>query len=124
VNVLSLRELPEPMWISQLPSSAAIPNEVGEGLWSVTRTADELSVISTIAYGKSEGPWVAFRVVGQLDFSLTGVVSSLTQPLAEADVSVFVLSTFDTDYLLVREETKSRACEAWRSAGFALDLVR
>lgn len=123
MNVLSLRELPERLWISRLSASAEVPDEASGSLWSVTRTDDEVSVIGTVAHGRSEGPWIAFRVLGQLDFSLTGVVASLTAPLAEATISVFVLSTFDTDYLLVREETKSDAVAAWRHDGFTVELV-
>jgi len=52
-----------------------------------------------------------------LDFSLTGVLHALTGPLADADISVFVQSTFDTDYILVREEATAAAADAWTAAG-------
>ena len=55
---------------------------------------------------RSEGPFAALRVAGTLDFALTGILASLTAPLAEADVSAFALSTFDTDYLLVPREPR------------------
>lgn len=118
---LILRVLPEDLWISRLPASANIPPEDMSALWSVTRTADELSVVSTVAHDKCEGPWVAFRVVGELDFALTGIVHRLTGPLASAAVSVFVLSTFDTDYLLVRKELQDQARLAWQKAGITVE---
>jgi hypothetical protein len=60
------------------------------------------------------------RVAGRLDFSLAGVLASLLSPLAEAGVSVFAVSTFDTDYLLVREDSLTAALEALRTAGHAI----
>ncbi len=90
-------------------------------LWSITRTHDELSVIcdpSRVPDGiQREGPFSAFVVEGPLDFALTGIVSSLTTPLAEAGVPVLVMATFDTDYLLVRATDVPRAVEAWTAAG-------
>jgi len=74
---------------------------------SVTRTVDELSVVCAEplapAGAKVEEGWRAFKVQGPLDFSLTGVLSSLLGSLAEAKISVFTVATFDTDYILVRE---------------------
>ena len=74
---------------------------------SVTRTADELSIVCEDALApagaKVERGWRAFKVMGPLDFSLTGIIASLTAPLAEAKISVFTVATFDTDYLLVKE---------------------
>jgi hypothetical protein len=69
----------------------------------------------------AERGFVAFEVAGPLDFSLTGVVSSLVAPLAAAEISIFVLSTFETDYLLVRERDHHRAVDALTSAGHSVD---
>jgi hypothetical protein len=76
--------------------------------WSITRTPRELSVVCSeddlppSVEENVERDWRAFEVVGPLPFSLTGVVSSLTAPLAAAGIPVFVVSTYDTDYLLVK----------------------
>jgi hypothetical protein len=74
---------------------------------SVTRTADELSVVCAEslapAGAKVQEGWRAFKVQGPLDFALTGVLSCLLEPLAEAKISVFTVATYDTDYILVRE---------------------
>src|SRR5262249_53205645 len=74
---------------------------------SITRTADELSIVcpqDAVPEGvQSERGWRCLRVVGTMSFSVVGVLASLTVPLAEAGVSIFALSTFDTDYLLLKE---------------------
>jgi hypothetical protein len=67
---------------------------------------------------RSEPNWRAFRVKGPLDFSLTGVLESILKPLSQAGISVFSLSTFDTDYILVREQSLELAKRALQSAGF------
>ena len=64
-----------------------------------------------------EGPFRAFEVQGPLDFSLTGVLSGLLDPLARAGISVFTLSTFDTDWILVSSTSREPAVAALRSAG-------
>lgn len=88
---------------------------------SITRTHDELSLVvpeEVVPAGvRAEGGWRALSVVGPLAFSLTGVLASLAVPLAEAAVPVFVLSTFDTDWLLVPEERVTAAVVALETAG-------
>jgi hypothetical protein len=95
------------------------------GFFSVTRTTDELSVVcpeGLVPDGvKAERGWRALRVDGAIDLSAVGVLAGLTAPLARATVSVFALSTYDTDYLLVKEHDLGRAVEALREAGYALD---
>ena len=65
-----------------------------------------------------EDGWRAFRIVGQLDFSLVGVLSSVTSALAAEGIPVFAVSTFDTDYVLVRSRDLSDAADALRGSGF------
>jgi hypothetical protein len=67
------------------------------------------------------GPWRAFEVAGPLDFALTGILSRLAQPLADAGVSLFAVSTYDTDYVLVRAESAASAVNAWRRAGIEVE---
>lgn len=67
-----------------------------------------------------ETDWRALEVAGPLDFSMVGVMASLTAPLADVDVSVFVVSTYDTDYVLVHAAALERAVEALRAAGHAV----
>jgi len=111
--------------ICRLHHDAPIPAWASSGgFFSITRTADELSVVcpqSFVPDGvRCERDWRCLRVAGSMDFSMIGVVASLVTPLAKAGVSVFVISTFDTDYLLVKETDVERAMEALRGAGHAL----
>ena len=93
----------------------------GGSFTSVTRTRDELSVVcaeGAVPEGiRCEGGWRIFQTEGPLDFALTGILASVAVPLAEAGVSIFAVSTFDTDYVLVREENVPRAITALRAAG-------
>jgi hypothetical protein len=96
---------------------------------SVTRTPTELSAVCAAdavpAGTVSEGPWRMFAVRGPLDFGLTGVMASLASPLADAAVSMFAISTYDTDYVLVRAGDVERAAQAFRNAGHrVLELDR
>ncbi len=112
--------------IVRLHPDAGLPDWVEGGhFWSVTRSDSELSVVcreeDVPEDASAERGWCALEVAGPLDFSLTGVVASLVSPLADAGVPIFVLSTFDTDYLLVREPDLPRAAEALRGAGHTID---
>ncbi len=88
---------------------------------SMIRTEHELSVVAPSdgvpAHAKAERGWRAIHVEGTLDFGLTGILAALTVPLAAAGVPVFALSTYDTDYLLVREAMLEAALDALRGAG-------
>ena len=91
------------------------------GFVSVTRTADELSLIcaeNAVPQGiQCETGWRIFKVEGPLDFTLTGVLASVAQPLAEAAVSIFTISTYDTDYVMVKEQDLEKAVQALAAAG-------
>jgi hypothetical protein len=63
------------------------------------------------------GPFTAFAIKGTLDFSLTGILAALLQPMAELEISVFTISTFDTDWILVPVDDADRAAEEWRRRG-------
>ena len=70
---------------------------------------------------RAETGFHALGVVGPLDFSLVGILAGLTGVLAGAEVPVFAISTYDTDYLLVPEASLARALEALRAAGYEVD---
>jgi hypothetical protein len=93
-------------------------------LASITRTAEELSIIcaqENVPKGaKSAGPWRSLRVAGQLEFSLVGVMAALCGPLAEAGIPLLTLSTFNTDYIFIRTPEFPRALEVLRSAGHSI----
>ncbi len=108
------------------PGAEAPAPPKGAGFHSVTRTPDELSVVCPVEDvppgAPVESTFCVLRVAGPLAFSLTGVLSGLTTPLAAAGVSVFAVSTFDTDYLLVPSDMLGPAAEALRSAGHDVSL--
>ncbi len=122
VKKLRLRVLPEELAVWKLPPDAPLPSSVGErGFWSVTRTSEELSVVSVsrlVPPGlPSERGWRCIGVKGPLPFNLVGVLAALSGPLAEAGVSIFVVSTFDTDYLLVKDHQLELARTVLLQAG-------
>jgi hypothetical protein len=118
---VQLRVLPRRLAICRLGPTDIVPSWAAGEFVSVTRTESELSIVcaeeSAPADVTSNRGWRALRVEGVLDFALTGVLASLAQPLAEAAVSIFAVSTFDTDYVLVKEADLMRATEALSAAG-------
>lgn len=119
-----LRLLAERLAVCRLPTSAPWPAPTSlEGCWSVTRTEAELSVVcpeEAVPGGdhvRVEQGWRALEVEGPLDFSMVGVMAGITAPLADSGVSVFVISTFDTDYVLVKSTAITHAIAALRAAG-------
>jgi uncharacterized protein len=120
-----LELLPGVYAVCRMDKDALIPGWATAGrLCSITRTAEELSVVcpdADVPGGvKQEGGWKALMVEGPLDFSTTGVLASLTFPLAREGVSVFAISTYNTDYLLVKQEQLHQALRALRSEGHAV----
>ena len=89
---------------------------------SFVQTVDEVSLVCEAACVpeavKVEKPWCVFRVAGQLDFSLVGILAGITDVLKRSKISVFVISTFDTDYILVKEDTLEAAKKALIAAGY------
>ena len=119
---LSLAVLPDVLAICRVPSDTPFAEVPTEGrFWSATRTQDELSLVipdDQVPKGwQAERGWRCFRVRGKLDFEVTGVLSALSAPLAFAGISIFAVSTFDTDYILVREQDLDSACEVLRENG-------
>ena len=108
--------------ICRLASDAAIPAWALAGaFFSITRTADELSLVveeaAAPASVRCEGGWRALKLAGPFPFTMTGVLASVLDPLAAAAISIFAVSTFDTDYVLVRHEALDHALAALRAAG-------
>lgn len=106
---LTLSILPEKIGICYFNKNSPLPDWVKNiSFCSITRTKDELSIIcpqDKIPAGVMiEKDWRAFKVEGPLGFTLTGIVASLSKPLAEAEISILYISTYETDYLLVEEK--------------------
>ncbi len=119
---LELCLLPERFAISRVAADSPIPAWATQGsFFSVTRTGDELSIVtelSRVPVGVPSQPgWRVLKVRGPFVLSEIGVLSALATPLAEARISLFAVSTFDTDYLLVASETLSAAIAALERAG-------
>lgn len=115
-NQLTLTITPHKLAISQLPRKSDVPSwAINNLFYSITKTQDELSIICPEAYVpediKAERNWRAFKVEGPLGFTMVGVLASLAQPLADALIPIFAISTYQTDYILVEEHNLTRAME-------------
>src|SRR5687768_10878536 len=124
-NRFPLTLLAEAFAVCKLDPDGEPPDllEMAGAFSSVTRTADELSVVCAEPdvpddAVKVERGFRAFKLEGPVPFTTIGVVSGLTRPLAEAGISVFVVSTFDTDYLMVKAEAVDRASRLLGKAGY------
>lgn len=111
---LKLELLPQQFSVCRLPADATIPQWVlRSAVFSLTRTADELSIVCESRYVpssvKSEKGWRCFKLKGPFPFAMTGVLESVLAPLATARVSIFAVSTFDTDYVMVSEKQLAKA---------------
>ena len=114
---LKLKKLDGRMAVCRLDPSSGVPGwATGAAFFSITRTADELSVVcpeGDVPDGvRREGGWRILALEGPFEFSEVGVLASVLEPLAEAGVGIFALSTYDTDYVLVGEEGLDGAVSA------------
>ena len=134
-----LSVLPQELSIHRLPASQPLAKVLQDALGSPTTATkgsgpelfatlhsdNELSIVCDAALAvnaeQSSGPWRAMRVVGQLDFALTGILAGLAAPLAEAKISIFAISSFDTDYLLVKSESLNAAVTTLEQAGYQFE---
>jgi uncharacterized protein len=119
---LKYRVLSPTLAVCQLPPGAQIPRWVTQGeFFSITRTADELSIVceeARVPDGvKAERNWVALKLEGPFPFSMTGVLASFIEPLAKHKIPIFALATFDTDYVLIKRENLEAALRALAEAG-------
>ena len=119
---LFLFVLPERLAICRLSPDEPLPKSLAHaGFWSATHTDEELSIVlpeeNVPPSWKAEKGWRCLKVLGPLDFGLTGILASLAVPLAGAGVSIFAISTYDTDYILVREGELAKAKEVLLASG-------
>jgi len=123
---LKLRLMRGRLAVCRLDAGAPIPDWVScaGGFLSITRTRDELSIVcaeAAVCGGvKCELGWRLFEMEGPFDFDITGILLSVLQPLDAAGVSILVISTYDTDYLLVKEITVETAVRALEVAGHSV----
>ena len=125
MKAFSLSVIDPTLAVSRLPTGEGLPWwAAGSSFLSLTRTAEETSVVCEARLVpeavRSERGFRALRVDGVLAFQETGVLVSLATPLASAGVPIFVVSTFDTDYILVPGPRLGEAVGALRKAGHSV----
>jgi hypothetical protein len=119
---MNLHYLPGEYSICSLTPEEPLPDwDIGEGFYAYVRTDEEQSIIcqtSQVPPGiTQEADWCCFAVEGPLEFSQVGVLADLLHPLASAGVPVFVVSTYQTDYIMIKQEQQDTARKAWNKAG-------
>lgn len=126
---MQLIVMPDKLAVCRLLPSEDVPLWVWreKSLLSVTYTADELSIVCASGNVpddvQCERNWRAMKVQGPLDFSLTGILASLAGPLAGAGIAIFALSTFDTDYILLKEDALQQAVSVLQQHGHEFEEV-
>lgn len=125
---LSITVHPQIYAICRLEAGAAAPNwATGQNFLCITRTPSELSIVcleeAVPAGTHAEHGRRLLQIEGTLAFSLTGVLASIASPLAEAQISIFAVSTYDTDYLLIRDSDLNRAVAALENAGHTVKRI-
>jgi hypothetical protein len=113
--------------VCRFASDASIPAwALAGGFFCVVRTRDELSIVCREDVctedhmpdgAPTERGWLAMKLEGPFPFSMTGVLASFLQPMAEAQIPIFAISTFDTDYVLIKRENLEQAVAALAAAG-------
>lgn len=119
---LELEVLPQTLCVCKLSSNENIPAwALTANFYSISKTSEELSIVceqsSVPEKIKCERKWRCFKVKGPLDFGLTGILASIAKPLAENSISIFSISTFDTDYVLVKKDTLNLAIQVLIKSG-------
>lgn len=119
---MKYRVLAEQLAVCRLAAADRVPAwALQGGFFCLARTPDEFSIVcpeACVPGGvQTELGWLALKLEGPFPFSMTGVLASFLQPLAEAQIPIFAISTFDTDYVLIKHEFVERACDALATAG-------
>ena len=119
---MRLKLLPSTFAVCRLDAAAAVPQWAQGDFVSITRTADELSIVcddSRVPRGVvAERDWRCLALEGPIPFEVVGVAARLTNALAEAGISLLFVATYDTDYVLIRSSSLGGATAALRAAEF------
>ena len=120
---MEIRALPDALTVCKVGDVSAL--DLSRDFYFIGRTDEEVSLVcrteDTPAWTAArEDGWKGFRIEGQLDFSLVGVLAKLSGVLAENNIGIFAVSTFNTDYILVKEENYARALRALAAAGYTV----
>ncbi|AOT08557.1 ACT domain-containing protein [Pseudoalteromonas luteoviolacea] len=119
----TLQILQQDFTIHSLDNDAEIPAQVLQSdIFFIAKTTEELSIVCPsdikVESFAAEPYWRAIEIIGPLGFSLTGIMSNISGVLASANVSIFSISTYDTDYILVKEQQLNNAIQALRKDGY------
>jgi uncharacterized protein len=122
---LKFRQLPGSYAIVRLGPESSIPDWATTGEFtSITRTADELSIVcpaESVPQDVDPGPcWICLKLEGPFPFSQTGILLSFIEPLSGIGIPILAISTYDTDYVLVQDEFADRALKTLRAASHEL----
>ncbi|MDT8717655.1 ACT domain-containing protein [Clostridium sp. 19966] len=126
-TILTMQLLKEFYGVCRLDKAESIPEWAQRGnFFSVTRTSEELSIVCEEVNIpneiKCEKAWRILKVLGPLDFSLIGILSKISTVLAYKAISIFAISTYDTDYILVKNKDINKAVEALKEKGYEIRL--
>ena len=116
-KILTMKLLEERFGVCRLDKTELIPKWAkNSSFYSITKTLDELSIVcsqdSIPSNIKCEKDWRTLKMEGPLDFSLIGILSSISTILAQNGISIFAISTYDTDYILVKDKDIANAINA------------
>jgi hypothetical protein len=122
VRKLKFSQVPGSFAVCRLPANAVAPDWALHGsFFSITRTTDEISIVCLAAQVPPEihheADWTCLKLEGPFPFSETGILTSFVQPLSDRAIPIFAVSTFDTDYVLVKHAWVEKAVEALQAAG-------
>jgi uncharacterized protein len=123
MNPLTFSVLPGEYAICRLQSNDTVPGWApASPFYSITKTTDELSIVCEAQYVPLDSShnkgWRLLKIAAVLDLSLTGITASFSTALANAGVNLCVIATYDTDYIMVKEDKLSTAMKALQEAGF------
>jgi len=114
--------LPQQLAVCRLDPATAMPEWIRGSFTSITRTADELSIVcdddAVPDDVQADRGWRALKLEGPFAFEMTGIAASLLSPLANATISCLLIATYDTDYLLLKAVVLDRAVDVLRTAGY------
>ena len=120
---MEIRALPDALTVCKVGDVSAL--DLSRDFYFIGRTDEEVSLVcrtedTPACTAAREDGWKGFRIEGQLDFSLVGILAKLSGVLAENNIGIFAVSTFNTDYILVKEENFTRALRALAAAGYTV----
>jgi hypothetical protein len=124
-KILTMKLLKEEYGVCRLDKTELIPEwSKNSEFYSITRTQEELSIVCSLACIpediKCEKAWRILKIQGPLDFSLIGILASISTVLADNKISIFAISTYDTDYILIKNKELNNAIEALIKEGYEI----